>query len=99
MVILEPEPGRSPHYWVGPPVTADAPFDIQLLVHPGIGPGGLLYRLSGDDRWTSLSAASAWGAERLDWPDDWSLGHGQQGPGDRAFLGRDLAITAATFDL
>jgi GNAT superfamily N-acetyltransferase len=98
MVILEPEPGRSPHYWIGPPVTADAPFDIQLLVHPGMGPGGLLYRLSGDDRWTSLSAASAWGAERLDWPDDWSLGHGQQGPGDRAFLGRNLAITAATFD-
>lgn len=64
-----------------------------------MGPGGLLYRLSGDDRWTSLSAASAWGAERLNWPGDWSLGHGQQGPGDRAFLGRDLAITVVTFDL
>lgn len=99
MVILDPEPGRSPHYWIGPPVRADAPFDIQLLVHPGMGPGGLLYRLSGDDRWTSLSAASAWGAERLNWPGDWSLGHGQQGPGDRAFLGRDLAITVVTFDL
>ena len=98
MVILEPEPGRSPHYWVGPPLTADAPFDIQLLVHPGMGPGGLLHRLSGDDAWTSLSAASAWGAERLDWPDHWSVGHGQQGPGDRAFLGRDLAVSAATFD-
>ena len=99
MVILEPEPGRSPHYWVGPPVRADAPFDIQLLVHPGMGPGGLLYRLSGDDRWTSLSAASAWGAERLDWPGEWSVGHGQQGPGDRAFLGRDLTVSAMAFDL
>lgn len=99
MVILEPEPGRSPHYWVGPPVTADAPFDMQLLVHPGMGPGGLLHRLSGDDRWTSLRAASAWGAERLDWPGEWSVGHGQQGPGDRTFLGRGLAISAMAFDL
>ncbi|WP_428677695.1 GNAT family N-acetyltransferase [Reyranella sp.] len=97
-VILEPEPGRSPHYWLGPSVTADAPFDIQLLVHPGMGPGGLLYRLSGDGPWSSLSAASAWGAERLDRLDDWSVGHGQQGPGDRAFLGRELAVSAATFD-
>lgn len=99
MVILEPEPGRSPHYWVGPSVTADAAFDIRLVVHPGMGPGGLLYRLSRDDAWTSLSAASAWGAERLEWPDEWSVGHGQQGPGDRAFLGSDLAVSAATFDL
>jgi len=98
MVILEPEPGRSPHYWLGPPVTANAPFDIQLLVHPAMGPGGLLYRLSGDDAWTSLSAASAWGAERLHWPDRWSIGQGPQGRGDRPFLGADLAISATTFD-
>ena len=99
LAILEPEPGRSPHYWVGPSVTADAPFDIQLLVHPGMGPGGLLYRRSDDDAWTSLSAASAWGAERLDWPDAWTIGQGQQGPDDRTFLGRDLAVAAVTFEL
>ncbi len=98
MVILEPEPGRSPHCWLGPSVTADAPFDIQLLVHPGMGPGGLLYRLSGDGPWSSLSAASAWGAERLDWLDDWTVGHGQRGLGDRAFLGHDLAISATALD-
>ena len=97
MVILEPEPGRSPHYWLGPPIAADAPFDIQLLVHPGMGPGGLLYRLAADAPWTSLSAASAWGAERLQWPGRWSVGHGQGGSDDRAFRGRDLAISATTF--
>lgn len=96
MVILEPQPGRSPHYWLGPPVTADAPFDIQLLVHPGMGPGGLLYRLAGDAPWSSLSAASAWGAERLHWPDHWSSGHGPQGRDDRPFLGADLAISTTT---
>ena len=92
-VILEPEPGRSPHYWLGPAVTADAPFDIQLLVHPGMGPGGLLYRLEADAPWSSLSSASAWGAERLDWPERFSVAHGPAGPHDRAFLGRDLAVS------
>ena len=96
MVVLEPEPGRSPHYWLGPPLAADAPFEIQLLVHPGMGPGGLLHRLSGDDAWTSLSAASAWGAERLHWPDQWSIGHGPQGRNDRPFLGADLAISVTS---
>ncbi len=97
-VILEPEPGRSPHYWLGPAITAGAPFDIQLLVHPGMGPGGLLYRLAADAPWSSLSAASAWGAERLDWPERWSIGHGQEGPGDRAFLGRNLAVSTTTVE-
>lgn len=97
MVILEPEPGRSPHYWLGPPIAADAPFDIQLLVHAGMGPGGLLYRLAADAPWTSLSAASAWGAERLHWPGRWSVGHGQGGSDDRAFRGRGLAISATAF--
>ena len=97
-VILEPEPGRSPHYWLGPALEAGAPFDIQLLVHPGMGPGGLLYRLAADAPWSSLSAASAWGAERLEWPSRWSVGHGQEGPGDRAFLGRNLAVSTTPVD-
>jgi ribosomal protein S18 acetylase RimI-like enzyme len=92
-VILEPEPGRSPHYWLGPTIAAGAPFDIQLLVHPGMGPGGLLYRLAADAPWSSMSAASAWGAERLQWPGQWSIGHGQEGPADRAFFGRNLAVS------
>lgn len=91
--ILEPEPGRSPHYWHGPSLEAGASFDIQLLIHPGMGPGGLLYRLATDAPWSSLSAASAWGAERLDWPGQCSVGHGQGGPEDRAFLGRNLAAS------
>ncbi len=97
-VILEPEPGRSPHYWLGPAIKSGAPFDIQLLVHPGMGPGGLLYRLAADAPWSSLSAASAWGAERLHWPERWSVGHGQSGAADRAFLGRNLAVSTTTVE-
>jgi GNAT superfamily N-acetyltransferase len=96
--ILELEPGRSPRYWLGPAVAAGAPFDIQLLIHPDMGPGGFLYRLVAEAPWTSLSTASAWGAERLEWPEHLSVGHGPQGPGDRAFLGRALAISATVVE-
>lgn len=95
-LILELEPGRSPRYWLGPAVAASEPFDIQLLVHPDMGPGGMLYRFAMDAPWSSLSTASAWGAERLDWPEHWSVGHGQEGPDDAPFLGRDLAVSTTT---
>ena len=88
-VILGPEPGRSPHYWIGPSVAPDAPFSLRLVIHPGMGPGGLLCRFG--QRWSSLTAASPWGAERLTWPERWSIGHGSASAGDRAFLGRDLS--------
>lgn len=97
-VILELEPGRSPRYWLGPAITADASLDIQLLIHPGMGPGGMLYRLAADAPWSSMSTASAWGPERLEWPDDRSIGHGPAGPDDRPFLGRDLAVSATTVE-
>lgn len=94
--ILEPEPGRSPHYWLGPTLSRDAPFDLQVMLHPGMGPGGLLYRTEPDGRWTSMSAASAWGMERLHGPADWTIGHGESGPHDRPFLGRNLAVSTTS---
>lgn len=94
-VILETEPGRSPRYWLGPAVAADTPFDIQLLIHPDMGPGGMLYR-SADAPWSSMSTASAWGAERLEWPEGRSVGQGPAGPDDRPFLGQDLVVSATT---
>ena len=96
--ILELEPGRSPRYWLGPALKAATSFDIQLLIHPDMGPGGLLCRLAADAPWTSMSTASAWGAERLVWPGRWSVGHGQDGPGDRPFLGRNLTVSTTTVE-
>ncbi|MDR6292728.1 hypothetical protein E9232_005268 [Inquilinus ginsengisoli] len=92
-VILGREPGRSPHYWFGPGLPPDAAFDIQLVLHPDMGPGGVMGRLGETARWSSLSAASASGIERLEWPSRWSVGHGQRGPADRGFQG--AALTAA----
>lgn len=94
-VIIGAERGRSPHYWHGPEVPADALFDFQIMVHAGMGPGGILYRDTLEGPWTSLSSSSAWGADRLVWPHAWHVGHGQYGIGDRPFLGSGLIVTAA----
>ena len=92
-VVIGPQPGRSPHSWFGPPLPEGQPFDLQIAVHAGMGPGGVLWRASDGAPWSSLEAPSAWGAERLTWPARWSLGFGQGGPADRPFLGDDLAVS------
>jgi hypothetical protein len=95
-VILGREPGRSPHYWFGPETRPGAAFDIQLLLHSGMGPGGVMGRTGGNQPWSSLSAASPFGIERLGWPSRWSVGHGQPGPADRRFQGAALTAAMAT---
>jgi hypothetical protein len=49
-----------------------------------------MLRTAEDGPWTSLSAASPWGAERLAWPECWSVGHGPAGAADRPFAGTGL---------
>lgn len=92
-VLLAPQPGRSPHLWTGPTLPAGDPFLLQLAIHTGMGPGGLLWRADDESPWCSLQGASAWGAERLVWPARWSIGHGQRGPGDRPFRGAELRVS------
>jgi hypothetical protein len=93
-VIIGPEARRSPHYWLGMPLGAERPFDFQMLIHCGMGPGGIMYRENDGDAWSSLAAASPWGAERLEWPEHWVVGHGPRDLNDRAFQGADLAASA-----
>ncbi|MBI2739109.1 MAG: hypothetical protein HYX38_21525 [Rhodospirillales bacterium] len=85
---------RSPHYWYGPAVAAGSSFDLQLVIHTGMGPGGFLHRGAGTESWSSLAGASAWGAERLQWPDRWAVGHAPRGPADQPFRGTDLSASA-----
>jgi hypothetical protein len=94
-VIVGPEQRRSPHYWYGPSFSPGQPFDLQLVIHSGMGPGGIICSTAGDARWSSLTAASPWGAERLSWPERWSIGHAQRGPADQAFRGSALEVSAA----
>ncbi|WP_267549775.1 metallophosphoesterase [Rhizobium rhizogenes] len=91
-LILGRKPGRSPHYWFGPNLPPGQPFDIDIALHAGMGPGGMLYRMHGDDRWNSFRGASATGLEEMIWPGQWSVGHGQGGPADRPFMGSSLAV-------
>ena len=98
-VLMSPTPGRSPNYWHGPELQPDRIFDIQIAMHTGMGPGGLLWRWSDGDPWSSLTAASSWGAERLVWPDSWGIGHGQRETADRPFRGGALQVACHTQQL
>jgi hypothetical protein len=78
-MLVSPQPGRSPHRWHGPSLPPGEPFSLQIALHPEMGPGGLLWRWDDQSPWSSLVGASAWGIERLVWPDIWAVGHGQRG--------------------
>jgi len=89
-VSISDAPGHSPHLWHGPVRAPGESFDFQIALHTGMGPGGVLWRPNDRAPWSSLHAASPWGAERLQWPQLWTVGHARGGPDDRPFMGRDL---------
>ena len=92
LVVLGSTPGRSPHSWFGPSLTPGERFDIQVAVHGGMGPGGVLWRWSETAPWSSLRGASARGGETLGRVERWCVGHAAGGGGDRPFLGDELKV-------
>ena len=92
-VTVSPQKGRSPHLWHGPTFAPGRPFCFQLVLHRGMGPGGLLWRQDDGSAWHSLEGASAWGLERLTWPASWYIGQGPAGPTDLPFRGQNLQVT------
>jgi len=72
-VLLAPAKGRSPHSWFGPSLGTDQTFDLQIALHAGMGPGGVIWRSDDEAPWSSLTSASPWGPERLAWPEQWSI--------------------------
>ncbi len=92
-VSLAPVAGRSPHAWLGPEVAPGTAFDVQVGFHPGMGPGGLLWRWHDDAPWSSLVGASTWGLERLVWPDRWRFGSTND-RGEWVFRGNELHVSA-----
>jgi hypothetical protein len=94
-VIVHSSPGRSPHYWNGPKVEAGRSFNIHLMLHAGMGPGGIMFKLAADHSWSSMSAASPWGLERVSSQEQWIVGHANGGPADRPFKGNGLTAFAA----
>jgi hypothetical protein len=94
-LILGRAAGRSPHYWIGPDLFADQDFALEVAFYPDMGPGGVLWRMTGDTRWTSFAAASATGLEQFAWPAAWSVGHGQRGSDDTPYAGSQFDIAVA----
>lgn len=92
-LLLSPEVGRSPRFWLGPTFPPDKPFSIQLAIHPAMGPGGFLWRWDGASPWSSLAGMAAWGADRFRPQPYWSLGHDQYGPQGQPFQGQGLEVT------
>jgi Calcineurin-like phosphoesterase len=91
--IIHYAAGRSPHYWLGPCVRPGAEFDLRLQLHWDMGPGGFLYRTSDHAAWTSMSAASPWGLERLQPCSEWHVGCSYGC--DQLFEGASLAASVA----
>jgi hypothetical protein len=89
-MLMSHTAGRSPHLWHGPTLRAGEPFSVQIAIHTGMGPGGLLWRQNDTSPWSSLAGASPWGAERLRWPEKWTVGQSQRGLSDKPFRGTSL---------
>jgi hypothetical protein len=58
--------------WFGPTIE-EGPFDLQLAIHTGMGPGGVLFRKSDEHAWTSLDTKAWHCPTDASWPKDWSL--------------------------
>ncbi|MEM9777307.1 MAG: metallophosphoesterase [Chloroflexota bacterium] len=91
-VLIIPEKGRSPRFWIGPSLNADKPFSIHLGFHTRMGPGGLLWRWDDAHAWSSLLGTTAWGVEKVEWPSQWLIGQDQYGEQGRRFRGSNLSI-------
>ncbi|MFC3227832.1 metallophosphoesterase family protein [Marinibaculum pumilum] len=69
---LIPLPCEGAQTWVAP-FAVPPGFEIEIAVHTGGGPGGILARLA-DGPWQSMAGGGARGAERMDWPPLWCAG-------------------------
>jgi hypothetical protein len=91
-VRLLPQSGSGTQIWRSARIGEHAPFDFQLALHGGMGPGGVLFRFRDQDPWSSLATTSSRGAENLRWPPAWQIGYGVNGPTDDPFLGSGLQL-------
>lgn len=92
VVEVVPQIGDGPAIWCGPRLAPGARFAVEIGLHPGMGPGGILWRHTGSECWSSLESPSARGLESAVSPVQWAVGHGPGGPGDTPFRGRDLEV-------
>jgi len=90
-VVMQPQRGRSPHQWLGPCLADQHHMDLDILLNGQMGPGGVLWRSAGATTWTGFQAMSAWGTDRLVWPEHLHVGQHGEPDSDSQFAG-DLAV-------
>ncbi len=60
--------------WFGPAIGNTANVGIDIAIHTGMGPGGVLWRSSPHCRWSSMRSSSAIGFESFPWCGRWQIG-------------------------
>ena len=88
-VHLIPVPGGGIQIWQGPYLPPKNDFDVQIAIHTGMGPGGIMWRAGDTGKWSSLVSSSSRGAERTAWPTQWMLKQTSI-QGEKKFLGKTL---------
>jgi calcineurin-like phosphoesterase family protein len=78
-VNLTPERDRSWERWTGPKFEPGQRFSFEIMMYSALGPGGLLFRQTGEKIWNSMDTKSARGLEKFSWPGLWWVGRGQDG--------------------
>ena len=66
-------PQNYPQVWTGPQLES-GPMDLEVLIYPDLGPGGVLARV-GDGPFSSLQSDAAEGFA-TEWPEQWHAGEG-----------------------
>jgi len=71
-VALRTAPGerRPEGLWIGPALAPGRQTELEVAVHSGGGPGGVMARI-GVGEWSSLDTASPHGLEGMSWPTLW----------------------------
>ena len=95
LVRVVPLSGDGWQVWKGPRLVVGQPFDFHVALHPGMGPGGVLFRSDESTVWSTLKGTSSKGCENLKRPQRWVIGHGQSGMADRPYRGESISIHVA----
>ena len=88
-VSLQLERGEGARLWRGPLLVPGKRFDLQVAIHTGMGPGGVMFRQGAEERWSSLKHSGATIMSGFAWPPAWSVGGCQE---NKPFRGENLQV-------
>jgi hypothetical protein len=94
-VDIQTQSGYSADHWLGPRFKPGEPFEFELGLHSGMGPGGVMYRAAsanGHGEWSSLETESSKGCEDMVWPPTWVTGHGHYSPNHDVWRGEKVIL-------